>query len=528
MKHLPLGIQHFEVLREKNSVYIDKTEYVHDLMDMGGAYFLSRPRRFGKSLFLSTIKELAHGRQNLFVDTWIADKWDWSRQYPVLHFSFTSIDFQGEGGLEGGILYELKQQYRLLGVRIPKNLSMKQLFGSLITELHRKHGKIVLLIDEYDKPIIEYLEFDKMPKAHENQDILRAFYSVLKDLGYCLHLVFITGVSKFSKVSLFSDLNHLTDLTMMPSFATAFGYTQTDLEAHFQDYLAHFITKNPQYTIESLLEKIKLWYNGFSWDGTTSVYNPFGLLTFFRHGQFRNFWFQSGTPRFLIERMKLVEKFDWETVTVQANFLDKYDLENTEINALLFQTGYLTIKKEIADGLILGFPNQEVRDSMYSSLLYTFTSKRESSDIAVDKLAKAFDENNLERVEEILQNMFQQLPYDVFPDKMDDRENRRADLHSEALLHGIIHILFKYLGVKVESEVHTARGRADAIVFAKTHIFIFEFKIGKTAAEAMEQLKTRNYAAKYTESGKKITLIAMNFDKKYREWDEWLLCNYEK
>jgi hypothetical protein len=525
MKHLPLGIQHFEVLREKNSVYIDKTEYVHELMDMGGAYFLSRPRRFGKSLFLSTIKELAHGRQDLFDGTWIADKWDWSRQYPVLHFSFTSIDFQAEGGLESGILYELKQYYRLLDVEMPENLSMKQLFAYLLKELNRKHGKIVLLIDEYDKPIIEYLELDKMPKAHENQDILRAFYSVLKDLGYCLHLVFITGVSKFSKVSLFSDLNHLTDLTMMPSFATAFGYTQTDLEAHFQDHLADFITKNPAYTVESLLDKIKLWYNGFSWDGSTSVYNPFGLLTFFRHGEFLNFWFQSGTPRFLTQRMKLVEQFEWETVTVEPAFLDKYDLHNVDINGLLFQTGYLTIKEKQAESLILGFPNKEVRESMYRSLLGTFTAMRDSSQIAVFKLAESFDANNLERVEEILQNMFQQLPYDVFPDKMDDRANRRADLHSEALLHGIIHILFKYLGVKIESEVHTARGRADAVVFGKTHIFIFEFKIGKTTEEAMQQLKTRNYAGRFSESGKKITLIAMNFDKKYREWDEWLVEN---
>jgi hypothetical protein len=496
-------------------------------MDMGGAYFLSRPRRFGKSLFLSTIKQLALGRQDLFVDTWIADKWDWSRKYAVVHFSFTLIDFQAEGGLERGILSALKQHYQLLGVRMLKELSMKEQFAYLINRLHAKHGKIVLLVDEYDKPIIQYLEFDKLAQAKENQEIMRTFYSVLKDLGDCIHLVFITGVSKFSKVSIFSDLNHLTDMTMMPRFATAFGYTQTEMEAHFDAHLQNFVVQNPEYTQESLLEKIKVWYNGFSWDGKTSVYNPFGLLTFFNHGQFLNFWFQSGTPRFLVERMKLVEKFDWEMVTVEPSFSDKYDLQNVEINALLFQTGYLTIKEWQEDVLVLGFPNKEVRDSMYRSLLSTITEMRDSSQIAVYKLAKAFDENDLERVEEIIQNMFQQLPYDVFPDNLNDRENRRAEQHSEALLHGIIHVLFKYLGVTVESEVHTARGRADAIVFAKTHIFIFEFKIGKTAAEAMEQLKTRNYAAKYTEMGKTITLCALNFDKKYREWDEWLICDYE-
>ncbi len=528
MKHLPLSIQHFDVLREKNSVYIDKTEYVHELMDMGGAYLLSRPRRFGKSLFLSTIKQLALGRKDLFENTWISDKWDWTRKYPVVHFSFTSIDFKAKDGLVGGIMHAVKRLYELFEIAIPDGFSMKELFEHFLCSVHAKHGKIVLLIDEYDKPIIEYLEFDKLAQAKANQEVLRNFYSVLKDLGDCLHLVFITGVSKFSKISLFSDLNHLTDMTMMSRFATAFGYTQTEMETHFELHLQHFIHQNPEYSLDSLLEKIKIWYNGFSWDGKTSVYNPYGLLTFFRHGEFKNFWFESGTPRFLIEQMKFADQYEWETLSVQPSFLDKYSLENIEINALLFQTGYLTIKEKSENELVLGFPNKEVRDSMYGSLLQCLTKMRGSSEIAVYKLSKYFNENNLERVEEIVQNMFQQLHYDVFPDSLNDRENARAELQSEALLHGIIHILFKYLGVMVESEVHTARGRADAIVFAATHIFIFEFKIGKTPAEAMQQLKTRNYAAKYSETGKNITLIALNYDKKYKEWDQWLIENYKK
>ena len=259
---LPIGIQHFHVLKGENYLYIDKTEAVHQLADKGGAFFLSRPRRFGKSLFLHTLSDLALGKREFFNDTWIEGKWDWTRKYPVLHFKFASMSFQGMG-LEGAILFVLKAMCEKHEIT-PKTEEIKALFEQIIREVFAKNGKIFLLIDEYDKPIISYLETYKIPQAIENQVIMRNFYSCLKDCGDCIHLTFITGVSKFARVSLFSDLNHLQDLTLNNSFATVFGYTQTEVEAHFEPYIAKFLTENPDFTREAFLEKVKLWYNGYS------------------------------------------------------------------------------------------------------------------------------------------------------------------------------------------------------------------------------------------------------------------------
>jgi Predicted AAA-ATPase/PD-(D/E)XK nuclease superfamily len=508
---LPIGIQYFDELREQNYLYIDKTEFVYKIMHKGGPFFLSRPRRFGKSLFLHTISMVAEGRRDLFKNTWIEDKWDWSLKYPVLHFKFADMDFQ-EWGLKEAIFRDLQAKCAHFGIT-PKSESIRDIFKQLLHEVAEKEGKIVLLIDEYDKPIIEYLESETMERAYENQKIIKNFYGCLKDASNCLHIVFITGISKFVRVSLFSELNHLSDLTLDRRFTTAFGYTQTEVEAHFEPHIQDFLIENPEFTRKTLLEKVKLWYNGYSWDAKTTVYNPFGLLSFFDKGQFFNFWFATGTPTFLLKKMFNDDVFECEGMEVDPLFIDQYSLDNIEFTSLLFQTGYLTIKAVTEEGnYILGYPNKEVSDSMYRFILTKFKHKGDGG-VTMQHLAKYFRQNDLEKVQYLLKNVFNTLPYDVYK------------ASNEALYHGLVHILFQYMGLNIESEVHTKFGRLDAVVQTATHVFIFEFKFNKTSEAAMEQLKKRDYAAKFRASGKKIVGIGLNFTEKNRAIDEWVVEN---
>jgi hypothetical protein len=509
-QRLPLSIQHFNVLREQNCVYVDKTEAVYELARLeGGVFFLSRPRRFGKSLFLSTIQCLFEGKKELFKGLWIENKWDWSRKNPIVHLSFTSIDYHNslEKGLLSAIL-SIAQQYNLT---IEKE-SLKEVFEDLIRQLHAKHGKVVLLIDEYDKPLIDFLELNKLHIAHENQVIMKMFYGTLKDLGASLQFVFVTGVSKFSKVSLFSDLNHVQDLTTDKRLSAACGYTQTELEHYFEDFLADFLINNPNFTRESLLENIKEWYNGYSWDAETKVYNPYGILNFFSNQRFQNYWFSSGTPTFLINKVIEQGFYEVEKKSVSLTFLEQYSLENIELTSLFFQTGYLTIKSiDVWGDVVLDYPNREVKDSMYSFIMTMLGQRNKDSRITVQHLNKAFLNNKLLEIELIIQDIFATLPYDVFKSS------------SESLYHGLIHILFHYVGLDVESEVHTNQGRADAIVQTPSHVYIFEFKHNSSSRAAMKQLKSLNYASKFKNSNKKIIGIGLNYTERSRKFSKWII-----
>ena len=508
---LPIGVQNFDKLREENYIYIDKTEFVHQLMDDGGAFFLSRPRRFGKSLFLHTMAKLAEGRRDLFRGTWIEDKWDWTRRYPVLHFKFASMSFR-DMGLKWAILQELNEFCEKYEIQ-PQTQDINRLFKQLLTEVAAKHGRIVLLIDEYDKPIIEYMESQTMDKAFENQAIIKNFYGALKDAEDCLFVTFITGISKFVRVSLFSELNHLKDLTLHPKFVTAFGYTQTEVETHFEPHIQHFLQENPTHTRESFLAKVKEWYNGYSWNGKTTLYNPFGLLSFFDSNEFSNYWFSTGTPTFLLKQMFDKNAFDCENIETDRLFLEQYSLENIEFTSLLFQTGYLTIKEKTEEGNFkLSYPNREVADSMYRFMLTKFEHKGNGATTLL-RLNEAFQKNDLETVFYLIQSFFNTLPYDVY------------QASNEALYHGLIHTIFHYASLDVESEVHTKFGRLDAAIQTATHVFIFEFKFNKSAKAAMTQLKKRDYAAKFRPSRKTIIGIGINFNEKKRDIDRFVVAD---
>ncbi len=512
-KLLPLGIQNFRELRNKNCVYVDKTEDIHRLVTEGWYYFLSRPRRFGKSLMLSTLKELFSGSRELFEGLWIENNWDWSKSNPVVHISFATMPYQGLG-LEKAISLELDNYGLQYGIIFSQN-DIKSKFLELLKGIHAQKGKVIFLVDEYDKPIIDYLEYEKLSKAREHQEIMKTFYSVLKDNEEYLEFVLITGVSKFSKVSIFSDLNHLTDITLFDDFAVTFGYTEEEIVKNFEPYLLECEAKFKMSREELLLE-MKAMYNGFSWDAVHKVYNPFGTLSFFKAQDFHNFWFATGTPTFLVQLMEKQVKFDFENTETTTSSIDKYSLDNLDLISLLFQTGYLTIKeRNYRTGyILLDYPNREIRESMYNFMINSLKQRKSeaSAQEVVRHLTLAFQQNDLERIKDLMETMFGDLPHNLFEED---------DKRSERFYHSIIHLVFKFLGVYIDSEVRTSKARADSVVQTATHVYIFEFKYRETAEAAFEQIISRNYVQKYIASEKTIIGIGVNFDKEERSIDGW-------
>jgi Predicted AAA-ATPase/PD-(D/E)XK nuclease superfamily len=515
MQNLSIGIQTLSELRAMNCIYVDKTEQVHQLVTTGKYYFFARPRRFGKSLLISTLKSLFLGKKELFEGLWIEDKWDWSKTNPVIHLSFDNMSY-GALGLEAALKLALKDCAKAYKIRLT-DTNLKDTFKELIQKLSKKHGKVALLIDEYDKPIIDYLEDSLLEIAKTNRLIMRDFYSIIKSSDEHLQMVFITGITKFAQVSIFSHLNNLDDISFSEKYATITGYTHSELKQYFPDYLVT-IAKKMDISHEMLLENMAIWYNGYSWDGIHRVYNPFGTLKFLRDQVFQNYWFSTGSPNFLIAQMRKQIYFNVENSYADNVLLEKFDIENLELVSLLFHTGYLTIKERniMTGDMILDYPNKEVRESMYQFLIDDVAKNqhRTPTGRTIKDLNKAFLEKDLTQVHSILNSILADLPYEVY-------ENQ-----SEGLYHGLIHLIFSYLGMYVDSEVHSSQGRADAVVQTLTDVYIFEFKFNKTAQEALTQIHTKKYANKYRASGKIITGIGINFSTAKRGIDEWLEADF--
>ncbi len=507
MKKLPIGIQDFRKLREGGFLYIDKTKHIHRLTSQGGYYFLSRPRRFGKSLLLSTMKELFSGSKELFHDLWIEDNWDWNVINPVVHIPFSSIGYK-ELGLEQALHRQLDEIIADRGLQIKeKSLALK--FKELIAALSQDGNKVVLLIDEYDKPIIDYLGTQK-EQAEENQQVLKNFYSVIKDSDPHLRLVFITGVSKFSKVSIFSDLNNLEDLTLGDYLnSDMMGYTQKELEHSFKEYIPP-TAQMLKVSEKELLKKIKDWYNGYSWDGKCFVYNPFSILNFFKKRTFLNFWFQTATPTFLIELIKQKPYYDFDGIEVGLAAFESFDLDHISTISLLFQTGYLTIKAvDEYQIFTLGYPNNEVRFSMISHLMGIF-AEVEASEVPpiAAHLRKALSQEKVDKAVETLNNLLKRIPH-------------QHKGKTESFYHAIIHLIFHFLGIFLRSEVNTSEGRADAFVETKNTVYCFEFKLDKDAKTALNQIKEKGYLESYRGTGKKLIAVGINFSSQSGSIDDW-------
>lgn len=506
MKKLPIGIQDFKKIREGDYLYVDKTQHLYQLTTEGSYYFLSRPRRFGKSLTVSTIAELFKGSQELFKGLWIEDKWDWNQTHPVIKIGFSSIGYKTVG-LEAAIYTKLASEAESHGITLEQQGYDLQ-FQELIQKLYHKHGRVVILIDEYDKPIIDYLDHPEKAKAQRN--ILKTFYSVLKDADAYLKMLFLTGVSKFSKASIFSELNNLQELSSHPAYTTLLGYTQHELEHYFAAYINHF---TPRFdSKEAFLQQIKHWYNGYTWDGINHVYNPFSILNFFDSGNFRNYWFESGTPTFLIKLLRNNQLYDMESIQTSYAAFGSYELDNISPETLMFQTGYITIKQDMGFGLYeLGYPNQEVRESMLQYLLADYTQGGQGNAAAPAlQMAHALVKDQLELLPNYINALLGSIPYDLHQ-------------NNEAYYHTIMHLAFSLIGVHIQSEIHVAKGRLDSIVQTNQAIYIFEFKVNSNAQEALSQIRTNNYAQAYQQKGLPIKAMGISFSTTTREVEDWAI-----
>jgi len=501
MKKLPIGIQSFKKLRENDFLYVDKTEHIFELVTKSQVYFLSRPRRFGKSLLVSTLKELFSGNRYLFKDLWIEDKIEW-KKYPVVHFEFAKAGYK-QIGLDNYLLLAMKKVASEHDLEI-NSTTVGFALEELIRKLYKKYNQqVVLLIDEYDKPIIDFLGKDEIEIAIKNREIMKEFYSPIKSLDNELRFFFLTGVTRFSKVSIFSDLNHLLDISLTPFSATLLGYTEEEILHYFNDYIKK-VAKNKNIKETELIEMMRLWYNGYNFKGEIKVYNPFSVLSFFRHQEFNNYWFETGTPTFLVKLVAEGGYYDFKNIKTNLPALGNFDITHLTPIAILFQTGYLTLKEHIvANAYRLDYPNKEVENSMVQLLLDEYARKdTDQTTNLLLQLKENFENNDLESVFIDLNALFSDIPYQIF------------DAKKEKYYHSIVFLTFKMLGYYAISEVSTSRGRIDAVVETESTIYILEFKVNNTAQNALEQIKEKKYADKYLNQNKKITLIGISFEGK--------------
>ena len=499
-RKLPIGIQTFREIRDENHYYVDKTAYAAQLASEGKHYFLSRPRRFGKSLFVDTLKELFEGNEPLFRGLDVHDTWNWSVRHPVVRLDFGIGSFKDCDLLHSSVMAQLDGVERRHGVEGRYDTGPER-FANLIAELHRLAGqRVVVLVDEYDKPILDALGTPEVARA--NRDYLGDLYSVVKAADADVKFTFFTGVSKFSKVSLFSGLNNLVDITMDPDFAELCGYSDRDLDDVFSSEL------------EGLdRERVREWYNGYRWLGESKVYNPFDILLLFRNRRFGAYWFETGTPSFLIEtlRRRRVPTPSLDGMMGTTELLSTFDVDDIATEALLFQTGYLTILEEehVGDEPLyrLGYPNREVRQSLNRSLLRNLVpdpSEQLRQGIELRRLLAADD---FEGLETQFRALFAGIPYQWHVNN--DIANFEGDYASVFYSH------FAATGLDVVVEDSSSRGRVDMAVRLEANVYLFEFKVVERAGEgsAISQLRERGYADKYAHLGEPIHLIGVEFSR---------------
>lgn len=504
MKPITTSTYTFRNIREGGFVYVDKTAHLHRLVSHGtGAFFLSRPRRFGKSLTLSTLEEILKGNRALFEGLAIASlPYDW-KPHPVIRLDLNTAQADTIADLKQALSFIVAGQANRHGVQLMEAPPSLQ-FQSLLEVVAAKSGcQVVVLIDEYDKPILSNAENPELLPGILR--ILKGFYSVVKAQDANIRFTFITGVSKFSKVSIFSDLNNLTDLTMDPRFADLCGFTQEELESNFAEHIAE-LARREELSRPDALTKIRSWYNGYrSSTADVSVYNPVSVGKLFSTFEFANYWFETGTPTMLVNRMRN-ERFDMEAITseyISSESFSVYEAEKITALPLCFQTGYLTIKDarkdELGYSFRLGYPNREVEASMIRVLLADRTSRPYAdTDAALHSMVRAFGAGDLDRVFANLRSLFASIPYQLH-------------LNDERFYHSLFLMAFRLVGIVVQAEVQTASGRVDAVVKNADTIYVIEFKLNGSADEALAQIRERRYHEPYLADGRRVMLIGVEF-----------------
>ena len=503
-RRLPIGIQTFREVREENCYYVDKTAYIRRLLDEGKHYFLSRPRRFGKSLFLDTLKELFEGNEPLFAGLAIHGHWDWSVRHPVLRLDFSSGTYQGPDDLRKEVAAQLNALEAEAEVVPHDDDTGPARFRRLMKVLHERSGqRVAVLVDEYDKPILDALEVPEVARA--NRDLLRGLYSTVKFADAHIRFTFITGVSKFSKVSLFSGLNNLKDITLDPRYSALCGYTEADLDTVFTPELPGLDR-----------EQIRDWYNGYSWRGDEKVYNPFDILLLFDSREFKAYWFETGTPTFLVETLfkRHVSSLALGEMVGSDELLSSFDVDAIATEALLFQTGYLTIHRTERRGsriyYRLGYPNLEVRQSLNESLLCYLVQDGTRQTANSQRLYDLLLANDFAGLKTLFHAFFASIPYEWY--------TNNDIAHYEGYYASVFYSYFAALGLDIRVEDSSSHGRLDMAVLFNGHVYLFEFKVVElaSAGAALAQLKERRYADKYRALGQPIHLIGVEFSKDER------------
>ena len=507
MKNLPIGISTLSLLLESNCIYVDKTEYAYHLIKQPGRFFLSRPRRFGKSLFVDTLKEIFEGNQKLFEGLYIHDRWDWSNKYPVIKFDFAAGEVRNREELDVRILNMFRENGKRLGIGMDST-DLAGKFSDLISGTASKYGKrVVVLVDEYDKPLLDNLHDSQIAKKIRSG--LKNLYSVLKSQDANLQFVFMTGVTKFSKVSLFSGVNQLRDITLSKSYSSICGYTDNDLQQHFNEYLAG---SDP--------EEVRLWYNGYNWMGPESVYNPYDILLFLSEDlSFQNYWFETGSPTFLIELFRKNQYFlpDLENIEVFQRTLSSFEIESLHPITLLFQAGYLTIEKTFIEREKLVYrlkiPNQEVRLALNDYFIEDYTGNSADLKSMQGDLYNALSTGNIASFEQHIRSLFAGIPWRNFTN------NDLANF--EGYYASVLYAFFASLNAQIIPEDITNHGQADMTIIFRNHIYVMEIKVVDKLPEgnnaALEQIIQRDYAEKYrNREGMTVHEVGLVFNKTER------------
>ena len=527
---LPIGGQDFSDLRRNGFIYVDKTHFVADLVSASKYYFLSRPRRFGKSLFLSTLKAYFEGKKECFEGLFL-EKWEEAQaaqegreawqQYPVLYLDLNAKNYESRENLENVLDRHLSIWENKYGVK-EKRVDLEDRFQSLLRYIYETtHQQVIVLVDEYDKPLLLTLEEGLEDLNNEYRRILKGFFAVLKSGDPYLRFVFLTGVSRFSKISLFSDLNHLNDISLNRDYSSVCGITEEELKSNFQPEI-EALSESEQLTYEETLEKLKQTYDGHLFiDGGVHVYNPFSLLNVFSDRMFFDYWFQSGTPTFLVQYLKKAHFYlpDLENnVEIDLSSLNNFKVDVGSPIPILYQAGYLTLKSyNRRSGLYsLGYPNNEVKYGLIRNLLPSYSNLDETK---VQRFVWQFYEKvcsgDVASFMQVISDLLANIPYSS--DSKDDVRWREQNYQIAVAL------IFQFMGMYTQTEVYSAKGRADCVVYTEHIIYIFEFKLWSagTAEEALTQIQAQEYYKPLRLQGKKLVLIGTSFDEEKRNIKEW-------
>ncbi len=492
---LPIGIQTFSTLREDDYIYIDKTKEAYELITNHKYIFLSRPRRFGKSLFLDTLRNIFEGKKEYFKGLYIEDKYDF-KKHPVIKISFAG-NMENEEELEDVFSKILRKNMEDLGLDCEMEWKKGSCLAYLIQKAYEKYNQeVVVLIDEYDKPILDNISNPKMREYAKNQ--LKGFYEVLKDSDGYLRFVFLTGVSKFSKVSIFSGLNNIEDISLNPKYGNICGYTHEDIKTSFKPLLRGVD-----------LEKLKTWYNGYNFL-KDKVYNPFDILLFISNGfMYKNYWFETGSPSFLLKLIKQKNYYlpSLENIELGEEILNSFEIDNITLETLLFQSGYLTIKEVLQIGNEINYslkvPNLEVQMSLNSTILKMYIDNVSNSSKAKSKAFHSLHNANLQEFKQALISLFASLPYENYT-----KNNIQV---YEGFYASVMYVYLSSLGFPVSVEESTNQGRLDMSLLINNNRYIFEFKVGNE--DALNQIKQNRYHEKYLNETSNIYLVGINFDK---------------